>query len=475
MILDRLPHDGHRPQYHYLPPRNWMNDPNGVIQWRGEYHLFYQHHPYGAYWADMHWGHAVSQDLVHWQDLPIAIYPTPNSVDQDGVFSGYAFNHNGTPTILYTGVRGHEQLPCLATGDPTFRTITKYEGNPVIPAPPAELDVLGFRDHSVWQEGEWWYQVIGSGIRGVGGATFLYRSRNVVDWEYVGLHCVGSSLETGTMWECPDFFPLGDKYVLVLSPIPLRKAIYFVGTYENHVFTPEKQWTVDNGGHLYAPLSFADENGRRLLWGWLWEGRSREAQVASGWAGVAALPRLLTLDDDGFVRQEPAPELQTLRGEHRAWEDVELAVEGENVLTAVVPAISSTTFELLAEFDAHVNCIIQLKVRCSPSGDEETVITFNGDYGELSIERSHASLDPAQNRDPHSGMLPLPANEPLRLHVFVDNSVIEVFANGRTVLASRVYPTRADSTGVSLAVVSKWGNGRCHLKRLDFWEMGAIW
>ena len=471
MILDRLPHDGQRPQYHYLPPRHWMNDPNGLIHWRGEYHFFYQHHPYGAYWADMHWGHAVSQDLVHWEELPIAIYPTPDSVDQDGVFSGYAFNHNGTPTIMYTGVRGHDQLPCLATGDDMLRAITKFAGNPVIPAPPAGLDVLGFRDHSVWQEGEWWYQVIGSGIRGVGGATFLYRSRNIVDWEYVGLHCVGSSLETGTMWECPDFFPLGDKYVLVLSPIPLQKAIYFVGSYENHVFTPEKQWSVDNGNSLYAPLSFVDENGHRIMFGWLREGRSGDAQIKAGWSGVASLPRLLTLGDDGFMRQEPVPELQKLRGEQQTWEDVEMAVEGENLLTAV----SSTTFELLAEFDAHVNCIIQLKVRCSPDGDEETVISYNGDYGELTIRCAESSLDLAQNRELQRGMLPLAADEPLRLHVFVDNSVIEVFANGRTVLTARIYPTRADSTGAWLGVVSQWGNGRCHLKRLDVWEIEKIW
>ncbi|MEZ4510461.1 MAG: glycoside hydrolase family 32 protein [Chloroflexota bacterium] len=471
MILDRLPRDGQRPQYHYLPPRHWMNDPNGLIHWRGEYHFFYQHHPYGAYWANMHWGHAVSKDLVHWQDLPIALYPTPDSADQDGVYSGYAFNHNGTPTILYTGVRSHAQLPCLATGDDTLRTVTKYEGNPVIPAPPAGLDLLGFRDHSVWQEGEWWYQVIGSGIRGVGGATFLYRSRNIVDWEYVGLHCVGSSLETGTMWECPDFFPLGDKYVLVLSPIPLQKAIYFVGSYENHVFTPEKQWSVDNGNSVYAPLSFVDENGRRILFSWLREGRSGEAQIKAGWSGVASLPRLLTLGEDGFVHQEPVPELQTLRGKQKMWEDVELAVGGENLLAST----SSSTFELLAEFDAHVNCIIQIKVRCSPDGDEETIISYNGDYGELSVRCAESSLDPAQHRELQRGMLPLAADEPLRLHVFVDNSVIEIFANGRTVLTTRVYPTRADSMGAWLGVVSQWGNGRCHLKRLDVWELAGIW
>ncbi|MEM7111446.1 MAG: glycoside hydrolase family 32 protein [Chloroflexota bacterium] len=468
MLLERLPHDGQRPQYHFLPPRNWMNDPNGSIHWQGEYHLFYQHYPYGAYWNDMHWGHAVSKDLVHWEDKPIALYPTPDSVDQDGVFSGCAFDNNGVPTIMYTGVRGRNQLPCLATGNDDLSQITKFAGNPVVPAPPDTYEVNGFRDHAVWREGEKWYQLVGAGFKGVGGAALLYRSPDLINWEYVQPILVGDPATTGTMWECPDFFPLGNKHVLIISPIPLKKAIYFVGAYKNHTFTPEQRWSMDDGGHYYAPQSFWDESGRRLIWGWLWEGRSREAQIASGWAGVMSLPRVLELDEAGYMRQSVAPELQRLRGEHTELGEMELAAGMENRLTAV----RSTTFELLAEFDQLDHVDLVLKVRCSPDGEEETAVTFNSEYGTLRIDRTKSSLDPETHKSEYHGLVPLTSQDSLTLHIFVDNSVIEVFANGRTVLAGRVYPTREDSDGIWLGVE---GNGRCRLKKLDIWQMGSIW
>lgn len=471
MLLERLPNDGQRPQYHFLPPRNWMNDPNGSIQWKGEYHLFYQHHLYGAYWADMHWGHAVSKDLVHWEDRPVAIYPTPDSVDQDGVFSGCAFDNDGVPTILYTGVRGKTQLPCLAIGNDDLSQITKFKGNPVVEAPPAEFENNGFRDHAVWREGGIWYQVIGSGIKGVGGAALLYRSPDLINWDYVGPLLVGDPATSGTMWECPDFFQLGDKHVLIVSPIPLKKAIYFVGTYENHTFTPERRWSLDDGGHYYAPQSSWDESGRRLIWGWLWEGRSQEAQIASGWAGVMSLPRVLELDEAGYMRQSVAPELQSLRGDHFGLGETELVAGMDNPLAS----ISSTAFELLVEVDGLVDSELVLKLRCSPGGEEETAVIFNSEHGVLRIDRSKSSLDPETHKSEFYGLLPFTSEDTLTLHLFVDNSVIELFANGRTVLAGRIYPTRADSKGVSLEVRSRWENGRCRLKKLDLWEMGSIW
>ncbi|MBV9356146.1 MAG: glycoside hydrolase family 32 protein, partial [Chloroflexi bacterium] len=173
----QVPIDPHRPTYHLLPPANWLNDPNGLIQWRGQYHVFYQHNPFAPVWGTIHWGHAVSRDLAHWRDLPIALAPTPGGVDADGVFSGCALDHGGVPTVLYTGVtRGPDgsrvELPCLAAADDDeLRSWHKHPANPVIPAPPAGLDVLGFRDHSVWREDGQWYQVIGAGIRDVGGAA----------------------------------------------------------------------------------------------------------------------------------------------------------------------------------------------------------------------------------------------------------------------------------------------------------------
>lgn len=459
--------DPHRPRYHFLPPACWMNDPNGLIQWKGKYHLFYQHNPHAATWGLMHWGHAVSEDLVRWRHLPIALAPTPGGPDQDGCWSGCAVNDRGTATLIYTGVREGHQRPCLAVSwDDDLLTWEKYTGNPVIAAPPAELEVVGFRDHSVWQEGDTWYQLIGSGIRGVGGTALLYRSPDLRHWEYIGPLCIGRREETGEMWECPDFFALGDKHVLIVSPIPLRKAIYFIGTYTNYKFTPEIQGIVDWGGHLYAPQSFWDDQRRRILFGWLWEGRSSEVCQAAGWAGVMSLPRVLSLRSDGRLGQIPAPEVEGLRKEHWHLEGIEISPTSANILSG----IRGDALEILAEFERGDATEFGIQVRRSPDGIEQTEIICDRLGRRLVVNRERSSLDPAVHRDAFVAPLELAAKERLTLRIFLDHSAVEVFANGEACLASRIYPTRADSLGLGLFA----RDGTVRLKSLDIWEMHSI-
>lgn len=204
--------DPHRPIYHFVAPANWLNDPNGLIHRRGRYHLFYQYNPHGPFHGTIHWGHAASDDLVHWADLPIALLPTPGGADADGCWSGCAVDDHGVPTLVYTGLRGREQRTCLATGGDDLLRWEKYAGNPVIEPPPG-LDLVGFRDHSVWREGDDWYQVIGAGLRDVGGTVLLFRSPDLRSWEYLRPILTGDlrrrePFSTGSMWECPDLFPL---------------------------------------------------------------------------------------------------------------------------------------------------------------------------------------------------------------------------------------------------------------------------
>lgn len=142
--------DRHRPGYHFLPTANGMNDPNGLLQWQGTYHLFYQYSPHGAFWGTMHWGHARSRVLLHWEHLPVALAPDPDGPDANGVFSGCAVVADGMPALISTGVRGSAQLPCLAfPEDAEFLRWRRYNGNPVIAAPPAEIETTIFRDHAV--------------------------------------------------------------------------------------------------------------------------------------------------------------------------------------------------------------------------------------------------------------------------------------------------------------------------------------
>ncbi|MBN2309561.1 MAG: glycoside hydrolase family 32 protein, partial [Candidatus Hydrogenedentes bacterium] len=177
-----------------------MNDPNGLIQWKGQYHLFYQHNPGEAVWGNMHWGHAVSADLIHWRHLPIALAPEPDGPDAFGVFSGCAVDNDGIPTLVYTGVAPPE-TQCIATGSDDLVTWTKYEGNPVIAGPPDEFEVTGFRDPKVWRDGDTWDMVVGSGIEGKGGAVLLYRSPDLINWTYLRPLHIGDADKTGPMWE----------------------------------------------------------------------------------------------------------------------------------------------------------------------------------------------------------------------------------------------------------------------------------
>jgi beta-fructofuranosidase len=461
--------DSHRPTYHFLPPSNWMNDPNGLIQWRGRYHLFYQYNPHGAIHGTIHWGHAVSDDLVHWRDLPIALAPTPGGPDKDGVYSGCALDHEGIPTLMYTGV--HPQVQCIAEvadpADPDLVAWRKYPSNPVIAEPPTGLEVEGFRDPFVWREADGWYCVVGSGIVGECGNVFLYRSSDLVRWEYLHELCRGEIAETGRMWECPNFFPLGDKHVLLISPIPLRKVLYLVGEYRDHRFTPERTGIVDDGGCYYAPQVTLDQRGRRLMWGWLREGREVETQKAAGWSGVMSVPTELSLTADGRLALRPVPELETLRGAHRAWSGLELTDGDANPLAE----LSGGRLEIALTVEPAGAAAVWLSVLRSPDGTEETRIVYESGSGELWVDRERATLDPEPSRERRGAAVQLGSDGTLSLRVFVDGSVVEVFAADGTCLTSRVYPTREDSRGVGL-----WARGgRARVQRVDAWEMPSIW
>src|SRR5664279_4231135 len=179
----KLAADPLRPQFHLLPTRNWMNDPNGPIYWKGQYHMFFQYNPNAAVWGDMHWDHAISPDMVRWKHLPVALAPTPGGADKDGCFTGSMVDDKGVPTILYTGV--NPEVQCLATSrDPLLRSWDKV-AKAVIPTPPTGMQVVGFRDPCPWREGDWWYMGIGSGIKKKGGMVLLYRSKDLRDWEYL--------------------------------------------------------------------------------------------------------------------------------------------------------------------------------------------------------------------------------------------------------------------------------------------------
>jgi len=349
----------------------------------------------------------------------------------------------------------------------------KDPGNPVIAAPPQGMETTGFRDPCVWRERDEWFLAIGSGIKGESGMVLLYRSRDLIYWDYLHLLCKGRKDEllpgndpvsTGEMWECPDFFPLADKHALIVST---QGAVsYSMGRYVNQYFHPEIQGKADLGDSYYAPRSMLDEKGRRILWGWLREGRSEAAQRAAGWAGVMSLPRVLTLGHEGALSMAPASEIEVLRGRHQRFEGLPILPSSISPLKSV----RGDSLEIQAEFEPGACQAVGLTVRSTPDGKEQTSITYNRTSGNLLVERERSSLSPDVERGSSGGPFALAGDETLKLHVFLDASVIEIFANDRACLTSRVYPLRPDSLGLGMFA----RGDKARLKTLNVWEMRPI-
>jgi beta-fructofuranosidase len=338
-LESRLTNDPMRPQFHLLPAKNWMNDPNGPIYFNGRYHMFFQYDPLAAVWGDMSWNHAMSPDMLHWTHLPLALTPTPGSADSFGVFSGSAIAvpHGNTERVyaVYTGTQKSDdehatirdganniqESQCLAWSDDARLVRWQKAAQPIVPAPPAGLKITGFRDPSVWRQGEWYYMTVGSGVAKVGGCVLLYRSKDLKQWDYLHKLTEGqwngkptaNPCDDGEMWECPEFFALDGGHVLIYST--LGKVFWQSGVLDAAMmrFTARKTGELDLGAY-YAPKTQLDAQGRRILWGWIPEKRSEAAMKAAGWSGMMSLPRVLHLDDDGTLRMTMPQQVATLRG-----------------------------------------------------------------------------------------------------------------------------------------------------------------
>ena len=464
--------DHHRPAYHLAPPANWLNDPNGLVHWDGRYHLFYQYNPAGPFHGSIHWGHASSEDLLTWRDEPIALAPDPDGPDRDGCWSGCIVDDGGTPRAIYTGGRDRRQLPCLATAtDGTLRRWEKESANPVIPGAPDDPAILEtadwageFRDHCVWREGGTWYHLIGSGVTDVGGTALLYESEgDLRDWRYRGPILVGDWPGTGPVWECPEVLSFEEWDLLHVSN--MDDVEYFVG----EMAAEEGEFRVEGSGRLdygdfYAPQSLQAPDGRILTWGWLPEARGPAEQWDAGWSGTLSVPRVLDVNPDGTLRQRPAREIRSLRGPHVGYDEV-LVGPTPTVLDASGRSLELRLDVSLAGADA-----FELGVFESPDGSQRTAIRWEGAHVVLDRHRSAGARGAGTTGD--ALRMPVADKDPLSLHVFVDGSVVEVFADERRCLTGRVYPG-PESTGISLRGVE----GEANVERIDVWELpdGFVW
>lgn len=438
--------DPRRPAFHLTAPAYWMNDPNGPVCFDGVYHLFYQHNPYGAKWGNMSWGHAVSRDLVQWQHRPIALVPEPDSYDKAGVFSGCCVIDNGVPTILYTGVA--PQVQCLARSADRLLTWEKYAGNPVIAGPPPDLAVDCFRDPFVWREDGRWLMLVGAGVKGCGTAL-VYESPDLVHWTYRHPLCAGFGKE----WECPNFFPLGGRWVLVVSPGGPVK--YAVGDFRDLKFVNVGPWHLldlgDESPAFYATHTLADAAGRRILWGWINGGGTPDYP----WCGCLSLPRVLNLRPDGRLQQEPLPEIAQLRREQFEIRNVALAPESANPLAE----LQGNCLELRLEIDLQDVAAIELEIGRSTDGREKHTIAYCRVCRRLTAGLRGGSFDL------------LPGETALTLHVFYDRSVVEVFANGRECLTSR-YRTSVPGDQQGLRLLAR--GGQAAIRSCQVWNLKSL-
>lgn len=363
--------EAYRPQYHFTPAVNWMNDPNGLVYYDGEYHLFYQYNPFGDRWGHMSWGHAVSPDLVHWEHLPLAI------AEANGVmaFSGSAvvdwkntsgFGHGGNPPLvaIYIGHREGNQSQYLAYSNDRGRTWTQFAGNPVLDIGSAE-----FRDPKVF-----WYEPERKWVMAVVKATehkvSFYSSRDLKQWTH--LSDFGPAAAVGGVWEVPDLFQLpvdGDpddtRWVLQVDlnpggPVGGSGGQYFIGSFDGTRFTaaprpsPESPRWVDYGADFYAPITFSDlpaEQRRRVWLGWMNNWQYGQDVPTSPWRSAQSIARTLSLRTvDGEIRlaQEPVEELRRLRGEHHRLASQPIPAGGTPLGER---GISGSALEIVAEFE----------------------------------------------------------------------------------------------------------------------------
>ncbi len=400
--------------------------------------MFLQHNPDAAVWGNMHWAHAISSDLIHWEHMPLALSPTPGFYDAYGCWTGSMLPGGGdTASILYTGVtkssveletirgKGLREIQCLATStDPDLRTWKKLE-KPVLDGPPPGLKVRGFRDPCPWKEGNTWYLGMGSGFHEVGGAVLLYSSPDGRNWTYLHPLAQGNNpADTGEMWECPDFFPLKDKHVLLYST--KHKVHWEVGTFDRRelVFHSETRGVLDHGSY-YAAKSMVDATGRRILWGWVEETRPPAECEVAGWAGVMALPRVATLGTDNELRMEALPELQSLRNDVQTWEKARNS-ETVDAALARMP-IRDRAAEIVCTFKAgKSDCGLEL--RAGGQAAPLLAVKYEGTKDKPSVSIEDKTLPLSPNGDGVS-----------TLNLWMDGSVIETFFDNREAMTLRCY------------------------------------
>ena len=493
--------DPHRPLYHFVSPESNLNDPNGLCFWQGRWHLFYQGYP--PEFPRVHWGHAVSDDLIHWRDLPYAIHPDP----EESCFSGSTLVEDDRVIAIYHGTRVGNMV--AVASDPLLLNWEKVTGQPVISLPeqdgsPQQYTVF---DPCIWKkDGRYYSLSAGTLPDGPGGkpvaADFLFRSDDLESWEYLHPFTEDDRYTlVGDDGACPYFWPIGDKHILPFFS-HMSGGQYLLGDYDQErdklVVTSAGLFNfgASTPSGVHAPSATPDGQGGLIIIFNMNPGYPTE-----GWNQIMSLPRRLTLESGEELRMEPTGDVESLRCDHRQVGETTLPANEEVVLEG----IEGNAMELQLEIDPMDASMVELNVLRSANREEYTRVAFYKDRGFrvqrrhgpgarlhgggtvagisqarpvqvreslLTLDTSYSSTLPgALSRAPETAPLLLEEGETLRLRIFIDRSIVEVFANGKQCVAARVYPGREDSAGVSLRAQ---GSGAL-LRSLSAWQMRNIY
>ncbi len=498
--------DPYRPIYHFVSPESTLNDPNGFSYWQGNWHLFYQGYPPED--RRQHWGHAISTDLIHWRDLPYAIYPSP----ERAVFSGGALVEENRVIAIYQGTAVGNMV--AVSNDPLLLNWEKVTGNAVIPA----KSKTGFSqsysvfDPSIWKKDGIYYSLAaGRRDRGDGGhfgTASLFKSKDLATWEYVHEFVEGDRFTLkGDDYACPYFWPIGDRYIMPFFS-HMSGGQYLLGDYDKEkdkfmVSSNGKfNWGAVGPGGVHAPSATPDGKGGVII-----IFNMNSSKPTGEWNGLMSLPRRLTLVGKDDIRQETMGDIESLRYNRQETGSVRLPANKEVVFNN----IKGNAIEISAEINPKTAQVIELNVLRSPGKEEYTRIIIYKDKGYskgltyksgegtvvmpadlvplatgeqppprvpnprlslISIESSFSSTLPdVQLRAPETAPFQLNTDEPVKLRIFIDKSVVEVFVNGKQCVAMRVYPGREDSTGVSILAHSQ----DAELTSLEAWQMKSIY
>ncbi|MEM7131099.1 MAG: glycoside hydrolase family 32 protein [Chloroflexota bacterium] len=493
--------DPHRPIYHYVNPEAMLNDPNGLCFWQGRWHLFYQAYPPED--TRQHWGHAVSDDLIHWRDLPYAIYPNPERC----CFSGTALAEDDRVIAIYHGTMVGNMV--ATSSDPLLLNWEKVGNRAVIPFPePRESAEYTVFDPCIWKKDGVYYSLSGGTLpNGPAGkqirANFLLRSEDLEHWEYLHPFIEDDQYTiVGDDGACPYFWPIRqkdgtDKHILLFFS-HMSGGQYLLGDYD----TVRDKFVVTDGGlfnfgpstpsGVHAPSAAPNPDGSVTVIFNMNPGKPTE-----DWNQIMTLPRRLTLDENGELRQEPDGDIESLRYAHKSVGNTRLPANQEVVLDS----IEGNAMELKMELDPKDAQMLEINVLCSPNKEEFTRISYykhrgfrrrfrvpnatalNANSDQLrnrpirhesliTLDNTYSSTLPdVRSRAPETAPVHIEDDELLQLRIFIDRSVVEVFVNGKQCVSERVYPGREDSLGVSLRAQG----ADAELKSLDAWQMKNIY